>query len=279
MMLVGTASADRNVLHTVVIKPAANVAGCPVTSATCTPKYVTVSSPADSWPASSAVLIAECNFGTPGDADPGLCDNRAGHFVLTHTEADGSLTTVYDAANNNLGPIKVPLVTGTIGSQSPFFPPTPSRPDAICPPPIAQRAVGRNCGIVVAQVVPGDPDPIKHISGAVEWFTGTLSGPTSGASDVDIALSGNHYGNLASTDKLACDSLGLPMTGSPASCFTHEAVRIFNGTRLIGAAIAGPHGEWTTNVHIPVRSSGSTYTITTKGVISGITNKLVYTVS
>jgi len=76
VMLVGVASADQSALHTVDIKPSANIGGCPITSGTCTPKYVTVTSPPDSFPAFKTVAVAECNFGNPDDPpDPGLCDN------------------------------------------------------------------------------------------------------------------------------------------------------------------------------------------------------------
>src|SRR5205085_5370816 len=144
---------DVSSLHTVVIAPNTNIVGCPVTTPSCTPHYVTVTSPPDSWPGNATLAIAECNFGGLFDpADPGLCDNRNGHYQLTHAEADGSLKQLYDQSNNPLGPIKIPVVTGTIGVPSPILPGSPSRPDSICAPPDAQRANGRNCGIVVADI-------------------------------------------------------------------------------------------------------------------------------
>lgn len=277
VMLVGAASADTSALHTVVIAPSANIGGCAITNNSCVPKYVAVSAPADSFPALKTVAVAECNFGDPDDPpDPGLCDNKAGHSTFTHTEADGSLKFQYDNNNNNLGALKIPLTTGTIGSAHPVLGGTPNRPDAICPPTNAMRAVGRDCGVVVAVIESG---AITHIGAAVEWFAATMTGPTSGASNVDITLNGDKYGTLASRDPLVCAANGMPMTGSPASCMMNEAVRIYNGTRLIGAAIVGSHGQWTTNVHIPARASGQTYEIIAKGAMSGLSKKLVYTVS
>src|SRR5205085_4133703 len=128
------------------------------------------------------------------------------------------------------GPVKVPVETGVIGVPSPILGGSASRPDSICAPPDAQRANGRNCGIVVADITGG---ALNHIGAAVLWFqAGMTATATSGASNVDITLNGNHFGTLKSTDPIVCAANGqaLAVEGAdPApSCHVDEAVRVFN---------------------------------------------------
>jgi len=278
LMMVSPATADQNVLHTVNISPATNQVGCAVTSGSCTPHYVTVSSPPDSWPANATVAVAECNFGGFGDApDPGLCDNRAGHPVFTKTDPDGGLTQLYDANGDPTGaPIKIQVVTGAIGVPSPVLGGT-DRPDAICAPPDSQRNVGRQCGIVVAQVNFAT-GTIDHLSAAALWFKAIMTTPTpSGASNVDITVKGDHFGTLKSGDPIVCAANGMVLSGG--SCLIQEGVRLTHDGRLIGAAIAAGHGNWTTTVHIPPRTVGSTYRIDARGIVSGLTRPVTYTVT
>src|SRR5205085_7032646 len=127
---------------------------------------------------------------------------------------------------------------------------------------------------------------LNHIGAAVLWFAPTMTATaTSGASNVDITLNGNHFGTLKSTDPIVCAANGqvLAVEGAdPApSCHVDEAVRVLNGTRLIGAALTATHGhgQWSTSVHIPARSVGATYAVTGKGVLSNLTKVITYHVT
>ena len=128
--------------------------------------------------------------------------------------------------------------------------------------------------MVVAVIESGQ---ITHIGAAVEWFSAAISGPTSGLTNASITVNGDHFGTLYSRDPLVCAANGVTMTGSPAACMINEAVRIYHGTRLVGAAIAGTHGQWSTSVYIPARTSGETYELIAKGAMSGLSKKLVFT--
>jgi len=275
------ANADTNILHTVTITPATNNAGClqNVALGSCT-NHVKVTAPADAFPASSTVAVAECHFGPVGATpDPGRCDNRPGHVIFTKTDADGGLTQLYDGGGNPTGaPINLAVYRQRVGFAGPPLG-GGDHPEAVCPPTDAQRAAGINCGVVVAQIDFGT-GTIVHIGAATLWFTPTMnSSALSGASDVDITLTGDHWATIQSNDPIVCASQGRTMSGSPATCFINEAVRIYNGTRLIGAAVAGSHGQWSTSVHVPARTSGALYKITAKGLVSNNFKSVTYSVS
>jgi len=281
---VGTAGADQSAVHTVRLSPATNVKGCPVSGSGCTAQYETVTAPAGSFPAGATVAVAECNFGGLGDpADPGLCDNRAGHPVFTKTDADGALTQLYDQNGNPTGfPVKIMVVTGKIGVPSPILGGT-SRTDTDCPPTDAMRAVGRDCGIVVADITGGT---INHIGAAALWFqpsTANLSvtGTTVSAGGRTVALKGNHWWSLQTTDALTCAANGMVLTGSPTpTCFLYDAIRLYHGNQLIGAVPAvGSHGQWTGTALIPFPpASGTPYVITAKGSLSNASKSLTFVI-
>jgi hypothetical protein len=199
--------------------------------------------------------------------------------VFTKTDPDGGLTQLYDGSGNPTGiPISVAVYKGRVGFAGPPLG-GGDHPEAICPPSDAQRGLGINCGIVVAQI-DFTSGTINHIGAAALWFIPQMTSPTpSGGSNVDITLNGDHFATLKSNDPITCAAYGATMSGSPATCFVNEAVRIYHGSRLIGSAIAGSHGQWTTTVHVPSRTVGSTYEITGKGAVSNSSKTLNYSVT